>query len=123
MGGLAGLAGLDAVQEQLGSVRCPPGGTGPEGRGHPRYQPGVEEPGDPGAGKSRTAGAAGGTCPRLGVLSSGHLTEVASADLAGTTSPETSNLVREAARRARGGVLSVRRPRKLADATLVSTGH
>lgn len=41
------------------------------------------------------------------MLSSGHLIEVAGADLAGATSRETGRLVREAVSRGRGGVLLI----------------
>jgi hypothetical protein len=71
--------------------------------------------GGPGSGKSRAAGAVGGIYHGLGVLSSGHLTEVASADLAGTSRQETGGLVREAASRARGGILLITDAHEYAD--------
>lgn len=61
--------------------------------------------GGPGSGKSRAAAAVGRIYRELGVLSSGHLTEVSGFDVAGSSIRETGELVRQAAGRGRGGVL------------------
>jgi stage V sporulation protein K len=63
--------------------------------------------GGPGAGKSRAAAAVGRLYKELGVMSPGHLVEVAAADLAGATGRETGLLLREAADRAEGGILMI----------------
>lgn len=63
--------------------------------------------GGPGTGKSRVTEAVGRVYQSLGVLSSGHLTEVAGLDLAGKDSQDTGTLVREAAGRACGGLLLI----------------
>jgi SpoVK/Ycf46/Vps4 family AAA+-type ATPase len=107
LGGLSGLPGLDAVREQIAVIRAE---LARRDAGIAVTRPAWKNlvfTGGPGTGKSRTAGAVGGIYRRLGVLTSGHLTEVASADLAGPTSQETANLVREAASRERGGVLLI----------------
>ena len=111
MGGLAGLPGLEAVREQLD------GAIAVVRAERARRDAGVAVArsvwknlvftSGPGSGKSRAAAAAGRIYRQLSVLSAGHLTEVASADLAGTTSRETSRLMREAASSARGGVLLI----------------
>jgi hypothetical protein len=63
--------------------------------------------GGPGSGKSRAAAAVGRLYKELGVLSPGHLIEVAAAELAGATGRETGLLLREATDRADGGILMV----------------
>lgn len=62
-----------------------------------------------GAGKSRAAAAVVRAYRELGVLSSGHIAEVAAQDLATSDVLLTGQLVREAAGRGRGGVLMISR--------------
>jgi hypothetical protein len=111
IGGLTGLPGLESVREQLaGAIAVTRAELA-------RREAGVAVAravwknlvftGGPGSGKSRAAAAVGRMYRQIGVLPSGHLTEVASADLVGTTSQETGQLVREAAARCRGGVLLI----------------
>lgn len=111
MGGLAGLPGLDAVREQLaGAIAVIRVELARRDAGVAVVRSAWKNlvfTGGPGSGKSRAAGAVGRIYSGLGVLSSGHLTEVASADLPGTTNQETGRLVREAASRACGGVLLI----------------
>ena len=111
MGGLAGLPGLDAVREQLaGVIAVIRAELARRDAGIAVTRPAWKNlvfTGGPGSGKSRTAGAVGGIYRGLGVLTSGHLTEVASANLSGPTSQEAAKLVRDAASRARGGVLLI----------------
>jgi hypothetical protein len=63
--------------------------------------------GGPGSGKSWTAIALGQTYKKLGVLSNGHVQQIAAADLAGTGPEETGKLVGEAFRQATGGILMI----------------
>jgi stage V sporulation protein K len=63
--------------------------------------------GGPGSDKSRAAAAVGRIYRALGGLSPGHLIEVAAASLAGAASRDTGRLLREAASRARDGVLMI----------------
>ena len=111
IGALAGLPGLDVVREQLaGVIAVIRAELARRNAGITVTRPvwkNLVFTGGPGTGKSRTAGAVGGIYRQLGVLTSGHLTEVASAHLTGATSRETAKLVRETASRARGGVLLI----------------
>lgn len=111
MGGLAGLPGLEAVREQLaGAIAVVRAELARRDAGAAVARPTRKNlifTGGPGSGKTRAAAAVGRIYRALGLLSSGHLTEVASADLAGATSHETGRLVRDAASRARGGVLLI----------------
>ena len=107
MGGLAGLPGLEAAAGQLGEriavLRAE----------QARRQAGVAitRPawknlvftGGPGTGKSRAARAVACVYAELGLLSSGHVDEVAAASMAGATLRETGVLVGETVRRAAGG--------------------
>jgi len=111
LGGLAGLPGLDAVAGQLGRwiavVRAE----------QARRQAGaaLSRPvwknlaftGGPGAGKSRAARAVARIYHELGILSYGHLDEVAAATLTGATSRETGMLVGDAVQGAVGSVLMI----------------
>jgi hypothetical protein len=63
--------------------------------------------GGPGSGKSWTAIALGQTYKKLGVLSNGHVQQIAAADLAGAGPEETGKLVGEAFRQATGGILMI----------------
>jgi hypothetical protein len=63
--------------------------------------------GGPGCGKSRAAAAVGRIYRELGVLAPGHVTEVASVELAGADAEQTRMLVSNAVSRARGGVLTI----------------
>ena len=63
--------------------------------------------GGPGAGKSRAAEAVARLYKDLGILTYGHLDEVAAADLAGATARDTATLISDAARRGGGGVLMI----------------
>jgi hypothetical protein len=111
LGGLAGLPGLETVAEQLaGWVAVVKAELARRDAGVAVARPAWKNlvfTGGSGSGKSRAAGAVGRVCRALGVLSSGHLIEVSSAGLAGGTSRETGQLVREAASRACGGVLMI----------------
>jgi hypothetical protein len=111
LGGLAGLPGLETVTEQLaGVIAVVRAELARRDAGVTVARPAWKNlvfAGGPGSGKSRAAAAVGRVYRALGVLSSGHLVEVASADLAGATSRETGRLVREAVSRAGGGVLLV----------------
>jgi SpoVK/Ycf46/Vps4 family AAA+-type ATPase len=111
MGELAGLPGLETVREQLaGAIAVVRAEQARRDAGVAVSRPARKNmvfTGDPGSGKSRAAAAVARVYRALGVLSSGHLTEVAGQDLAGSTSRETGRLVREAASRARGGVLLI----------------
>ena len=109
IGGLAGLPGLEPVAGQLGEriavLRAE----------QARRQAGltITRPawknlvftGGPGTGKSRAARAVARVYAELGLLSSGHVDEVAAASVAGATPRETGVLVGETVRRAGGGIV------------------
>ena len=111
IGGLAGLPGLEPVAGQLGEriavLRAE----------QARRQAGlaITRPawknlvftGGPGTGKSRAARAVARVYRELGLLSSGHLDEVAAASMAGTTPRETGIFVGETVRRATGGIVMI----------------
>jgi AAA lid domain/ATPase family associated with various cellular activities (AAA) len=111
MGGLAGLPGLEPVAGQLGEriavLRAE----------QARRQAGVtiKRPawknlvftGGPGTGKSRAARAVARLYAEFGLLSSGHVDEVAAASVAGATLRETGVLVGETVRRAAGGIVMI----------------
>ena len=111
MGGLAGLAGMEAVREQLASaIAIIRAEQARRDAGMMVARPAWKNlvfTGGLGSGKSRAAAAVGRLYRQLGVLPAGHLAEVASADLAGATSQQTAQLVREAAGRGRGGILMI----------------
>jgi len=110
-GGLAGLPGLEMVAGQLGEriavLRAE--------QARRRAGLAVTRPawknlvftGGPGSGKTRAARAVTRIYTGLGLLSFGHLREIAAAGLAGTTLQETGTLVAEAARRAGGDLLMI----------------
>ena len=111
LGGLAGLPGLETVAGQLGEriavLRAE----------QARRQAGlaIKRPawknlvftGGPGTGKSRAARAVARIYRELGLLSSGHLDEVAAASIVGATPRETGVLVGETVRRATGGIMMI----------------
>jgi hypothetical protein len=111
LAGLARLAGLEAVRDQLATwiavVRAEQARRR-AGRvvARPTWK-NLVFTGRPGAGKSRAAAAVGHLYRDLGVLSPGHLLEIGAADLAGATGRETGLLLREAADRANGGILMI----------------
>lgn len=111
MGGLAELPGLETVSEQLaGAIAVIRAELARKDAGVAVARPAWKNlvfTGGSGSGKSRAAEAVGRIYRGLGVLTSGHVIEVASADLPGTSSQETGRLLREAASRARGGVLLI----------------
>lgn len=108
---LAGLRGLETVQNQLQDVIAvlraerARGTAGPAIR-RPAWK-NLVFAGGLGTGKSRAAVAVGKVYRELGVLTSGHVIEAAAADLAGTGPGETGALLAEAIRPAAGGVLVV----------------
>jgi hypothetical protein len=111
MGGLAGLPGLEAVREQLaGAIAVIQAELARQDAGVAVSRPAWKKPRIHRRARQRQAACrqCGGPClPRAGRAVLGHLTEVASADLAGTTSHETGSLVREPTSRARSGVLLI----------------
>jgi AAA lid domain/ATPase family associated with various cellular activities (AAA) len=109
MGGLANLPGLDTVRDQLAAViaaieaeRARVDAGIPVTR---RRWKNLVFTGGPGTGKSRTAEPIARIYHDLGVVTSGHLTEVSSTELTDLTAEGTAHLVREAISTARGGVL------------------
>jgi hypothetical protein len=110
MGGLAGLAGLEVVREQLAGwvavVRAERSRRAGTAVARPAWK-NLVFTGGPGAGRSRTARAVGRIYHQLGVLSLDQVLEVTAADLAAATSRETGLLLDEAVRRADGGILMI----------------
>jgi hypothetical protein len=108
---LATLPGLETVAAQLASVLAVARAEqARQAAGAAIVRPAWKNlvfTGGPGSGRSRAAAAMARAYRELGVLSSGHLTEVASQDLATTDVQLTGRLVREAAGRGRGGVLMI----------------
>jgi hypothetical protein len=110
-GVLAGLAGLEAVGEQLAGriavlrVECARRQAGIVVR-RPAWKNLVFS-GGPGTGKSRAAAAVARLYRELGLLSYGNLIEISAADLVGTTYRETGTLVEEALTRAGGALLMI----------------
>jgi hypothetical protein len=111
LGGLAGLAGLEPVRDQLtGWIAVVRAEQARRRAGRVVARAAWKNlvfTGGPGAGKSRAAAAVGRLYQDLGVLSHGHLLEIGAADLAAATGRETSLLLREAADRANGGILMI----------------
>jgi hypothetical protein len=111
MGGLASLPGLERVSEQIGGLIAVLRAE------QARRQAGVavKRPawknlvfaGGPGSGRTRAARAVARLYTELGLLSFGHLREIAAADLIGTTWQETGTLVTDAARRAGDDLLMI----------------
>jgi SpoVK/Ycf46/Vps4 family AAA+-type ATPase len=119
MAGLAGLPGLDTVRDQLaGVIAVVEAERARRDAGikvtRPRWK-NLVFTGDPGTGKSRAAEAVARVYHDLGVLTSGHITETATAELTDTTALDTTKLVREAVSRARGGLLFIPDAHALAD--------
>lgn len=111
MGGLASLAGLETVSEQLaGRIAVLRAEQARRQAGAVVMRAAWKNlvfTGGPGSGKTRAARAVTRIYGELGLLSLGHLCEIAAADLLGTTLQETGTLVGEAARRAAGDLLMI----------------
>jgi AAA lid domain/ATPase family associated with various cellular activities (AAA) len=109
--GLSGLQGLEGVRGQLDvviavlkaeQVRRKAGSA----VRRPAWK-NLVFTGPAGSGKSRTAIAVGQTYRKLGVLTNGHVLQMAAVDLVGAGPEETGKLVGEAARVAAGGILMI----------------
>ncbi len=108
---LAALPGLETVHQQLtgwiavirAELARREGGIAV---GRPAWK-NLVFTGGPGTGKSRAARAVARIYQELGLLTLGHVTEMAAADLTGTKLRETGMLTREAFNRAGGGILMI----------------
>ena len=111
MDGLAGLPGLETVQEQLeGWIAVVRAELARREAGIAVGRPAWKNlvfTGGPGTGKSRAARAVARIYQKLGLLALGHTMEVAAADLTGTELRETGMLTHEAFNRAGGGILMI----------------
>ena len=111
MGGLESLPGLEAVSEQLaGLVAVLRAEQARRQAGLAVRRPAWKNlvfTGGPGSGKTRAARAVTRIYTELGLLSFGHLREIAAADLIGATLQETGTLVAEAVMRAGGDLLMI----------------
>jgi SpoVK/Ycf46/Vps4 family AAA+-type ATPase len=111
MGGLASLPGVETVAGQLaGRIAVLRAERARRQAGTAVSRPAWKNlvfTGGPGTGKSRAARAVARIYTQLGLLSSGHVDEVAAADLVDTTGRETGTLAGEAIRRAGGGILMI----------------
>jgi len=109
--GLDGLPGLQSVRDQLADVlaviRAEQARAAAGAVVTRRVWKNLVFTGGPGSGKSRAAAAVARAYRGLGVLSSGHLIEIASAGLPAQDLQRTGTVVREAASRGRGGVLMI----------------
>lgn len=109
--GLSGLQGLEGVRSQLDDVIAVLEAEQVRRRAglavrRPAWK-NLVFTGPPGSGKSLTAITVGQTYRKLGILSGGHLLQVAAADLMGAGPEETGKLMGEAARLAGGGILMI----------------
>jgi SpoVK/Ycf46/Vps4 family AAA+-type ATPase len=108
---LADLRGLEPVQDRLRDVLAIlEAERGREQGGwtvRRRAWKNLVFTGGPGSGKSRTAAAVARAYWKLGLLSSGHVLEVAAADLNWTDAGETGTLADKMFRDATGGVLMI----------------
>jgi transcriptional regulator with XRE-family HTH domain len=108
---LADLRGLEPVQDQLRDVLAIlEAERGREQGGwtvRRRAWKNLVFTGGPGSGKSRTAAAVARAYWKLGLLSSGHVLEVAAADLNWTDAGETGTLADKMFKGATGGVLLI----------------
>jgi Mrp family chromosome partitioning ATPase len=106
-GGLAGLGGPEPVAGQLGErIAVLQAEQARRQAGLTIKRPAWKNlvfTGGPGTGKSRAARAVARVYAELGLLSSGHVDEVAAANVVGTTPRETGILVGETVKRAAGG--------------------
>ena len=111
IGGLAGLPGLEPVAGQLGErIAVLRAELARRQAGLAITRPAWKNlvfTGGPGTGKSRAARAVARVYRELGLLSSGHLDEVAAASMVGTTPRETGIFVGETVRRATGGIVMI----------------
>ena len=111
VGGLASLPGLETVSEQLaGRIAVLRAEQARRQVGTAIQRPAWKNlifTGGPGSGKTRAARAIARIYTELGLLTYGHLCEIAAADLTGTTFQETGTLVAEATRRASGDLLMI----------------
>lgn len=107
---LAALPGLTSVKEQLAPLISLAEAEAARRRAGITLRPAWKNlafTGPPGTGKSRAAALLAQIYHQLGVLSSGHLTEITRADLSATRPEDTANLVSEAVKRATGGILLI----------------
>ena len=108
---LAALRGLEAVRDQLGDVIAVlEAEQGRKSTGAVVRRPAWKNlvfTGGAGSGKSRAAAAVGHAYRKLGVLTNGHVTEAAAAELAGTAPGETATLLAAALKPASGGILLI----------------
>lgn len=108
---LADLRGLEPVQEQLrAALAILEAERGREQGGwavRRRAWKNLVFTGGPGGGKSRAAAAVARAYWKLGLLSSGHVLEVAAADLSWADTGETGTLADKTFRNALGGVLVI----------------
>ena len=107
---LAGLPGLGPVREQLEALAAVAQAEIARRQAGITLRPAWKNlafAGPPGSGKSRVAAILARIYCDLGALSGGHLAEVTRTDLSGGRPSDTADLVKEAVKRGRGGILLV----------------